>query len=100
MRPDGAPPAAAQIGARFRIVGRVQGVYFRASTREQAEHLGLRGHAINLRDGSVEVIAAGSAEAVEALAAWLAHGPPMARVQRVEREAVDNASVPAGFATG
>lgn len=82
----------AQTAARFLITGRVQGVLFRASTREQAQRLGLRGHAINLRDGSVEVIAAGSADAVETLAAWLAHGPPMARVDRVEREAV--AAVP------
>lgn len=90
----------AQIAVRFRIVGRVQGVYFRASTREQAQRLGLRGHAINLRDGSVEVLAAGSAEAVEALAVWLAHGPPMARVERVEGEPVDVPAVPAEFTIG
>ncbi len=96
MGADDAP----QIAVRFRISGRVQGVYFRASTREQAQRLGLRGHAINLRDGSVEVIAAGSADAVEALAAWLAHGPPMARVDRVEREAVDMSTASAGFVIG
>lgn len=91
---------AAQIAVRFRISGRVQGVYFRASTREQAQRLSLRGHAINLRDGSVEVIAVGSADAIEALAAWLAHGPPMARVDRVEREAVDVPALPAEFTIG
>ena len=93
------PDHTAQTAARFRITGRVQGVYFRASTREQAQRLGLRGHAINLRDGSVEVIAAGSADAVEALAAWLAHGPPMARVDRVERERMDLSAVSDGFTT-
>lgn len=91
---------ATQIAARFRITGRVQGVFFRASTREQAQRLGLRGHAINLRDGSVDVVAAGSVEAVDALAAWLAHGPPMARVDRVEREAVAADGIGAGFAIG
>ena len=53
--------------ARFIVTGRVQGVFFRASTREQAQHLGLRGHAKNLADGSVEVLAAGDAVAIDAL---------------------------------
>ena len=97
--PDSAAQAGAQTAARFRIVGRVQGVYFRASTREQALRLGLRGHARNLRDGSVEVLAAGNTDALDTLATWLAHGPPMARVERVERAAADAASVPEGFAT-
>lgn len=91
---------SAEVAARFRISGRVQGVYFRASTREQAQRLGLRGHAVNLRDGSVEVIAAGSAESLESLAAWLAHGPPMAKVERVLRDTVAVESVAQGFAVG
>lgn len=72
--------------ARFIVRGRVQGVFFRASTRERAQRLGLRGHARNLADGSVEVIAAGEAQALDALERWLREGPPMARVERVERE--------------
>ena len=44
---------------RFIISGRVQGVFFRASTREQAQRLGLRGHARNLPDGRVDVLVVG-----------------------------------------
>ncbi|MBN6104145.1 acylphosphatase [Xanthomonas sp. CFBP 8703] len=85
--------------ARFLVAGRVQGVYFRASTRERALALGLDGHARNLADGSVEVIAAGEAAALEALAEWLRHGPPAARVEQVLREPWPE-PVAAGFAIG
>lgn len=71
--------------ARFLIRGKVQGVWFRASTRDQALRLGLRGCASNLEDGSVEVLAVGGADAIEQLANWLQHGPPLARVELVER---------------
>jgi len=69
---------------RWQVRGRVQGVYYRASTREQALALGLDGHALNLADGSVEVMAAGADAALDALQAWLARGPAMARVEAVE----------------
>lgn len=75
--------------ARFLVGGRVQGVFFRASTREQAQRMGLRGHARNLANGDVEVIAAGDAPALDRLEAWLRTGPPNAHVTRVEREAFD-----------
>lgn len=68
---------------KFRVTGRVQGVWFRESTRREAERLGLTGHAVNLADGSVEVIAAGGERELQALADWLRQGPPMARVDRV-----------------
>jgi acylphosphatase len=68
---------------RFVVSGRVQGVWFRASTRQQAEQLGLSGHAVNLPDGRVEVVACGSEAAVEALAAWLWRGPELASVTDV-----------------
>ncbi|HJR74472.1 MAG TPA: acylphosphatase [Luteimonas sp.] len=71
--------------ARFFVSGNVQGVFFRASAREQAMHLGLRGYARNLADGRVEVLAIGDVERVDVLARWLERGPPMARVDRVER---------------
>jgi acylphosphatase len=71
--------------ARFLVGGRVQGVFFRASTREYAVRLGLRGHARNLDDGRVEVVAHGDATALDTLAQWLAHGPPAARVETLER---------------
>ena len=83
--------------ARFLVAGKVQGVWFRASTREQALALGLRGFAKNLDDGRVEVVAVGDASAIDALAEWLRQGPPLARVDRVERTDGVDAGHPAGF---
>ena len=68
---------------RFTIKGRVQGVWFRDNTRKIAESLGLSGHAINLNDGSVEVLACGDEAAIDQLAEWLRDGPRMARVDQV-----------------
>jgi acylphosphatase len=85
--------------ARFLVSGKVQGVFFRASAREQALKLGLSGHAINLADGRVEVVAEGAAEALEAMASWLRRGPPMARVERVERSEGGECGV-SGFGIG
>ena len=68
------------VAARFLVSGTVQGVWFRASTRDAAARLGLRGFARNLADGRVEVLAAGDATAIEALAMWLREGPPLALV--------------------
>ncbi len=70
---------------RWRVSGRVQGVFFRASTRRRAQPLGLAGYAINLPDGSVEVAACGPVEALNELQRWLHEGPPAARVDRIER---------------
>ncbi|MBT8053791.1 MAG: acylphosphatase [Xanthomonadales bacterium] len=70
---------------KFRVEGRVQGVWFRESTRQQAERLELCGWAINCPDGSVEVLACGEAESINALAEWLQHGPPMAQVKTVSK---------------
>ncbi|NHF65115.1 acylphosphatase [Xanthomonas hortorum] len=71
--------------ARFVVTGVVQGVWFRASTRERALALGVRGHARNQADGSVEVIAAGTDAALNALETWLWQGPPAAKVATVIR---------------
>lgn len=71
---------------RFRVRGKVQGVWFRASTRDTARALGLLGYAANLPDGSVEVVACGDVDALDALADWLRQGPPLARVDAVESE--------------
>lgn len=68
---------------KFRVEGRVQGVWFRESTRKQAVRLGITGHALNCSDGSVEVLACGASEALGQLAEWLHQGPPMARVRSV-----------------
>lgn len=74
--------------ARFLVTGRVQGVFFRASTREQALRLGLSGYAKNLDDGRVEVVASGSDGALVEFEDWLNEGPPSARVESVAREAM------------
>jgi acylphosphatase len=84
---------------KWLISGRVQGVFFRESTRRQAEPLGLSGHALNLADGRVEVVASGPASALDELERWLQDGPEAARVDSVER-AEAPASVSRGFSTG
>jgi acylphosphatase len=81
---------------RFLVFGKVQGVYFRHSTRLEAQRLGLNGSARNLPDGSVEVLAQGAAAAVGELRAWLHRGPAQARVDEVRETAADEAGPFAG----
>ncbi|WP_049621847.1 acylphosphatase [Frateuria defendens] len=83
--------------ARFTVEGRVQGVFFRASTRTQALALGLAGYAKNLVDGGVEVLASGDPAALDALERWLQRGPPSARVASVRREDLPERDAPPGF---
>ena len=71
------------IKKRFRIYGHVQGVGFRYFTRQYALKIGVTGFVRNLADGSVEVIAAGSESQIDALDAWLQHGPRTAIVDNV-----------------
>jgi acylphosphatase len=89
-----------EITRRFLVTGRVQGVFFRQSTRLEANRLRLKGLARNLPDGSVEVVAQGSAAAVEALHQWLRRGPAQARVEDVrEIDATElESGIPEGFA--
>lgn len=75
--------------ARFIVSGTVQGVFFRASTRDRARQLGLRGHARNLPNGDVEVVAAGDARSLQSLEDWLRTGPSQARVDGLLREPID-----------
>ena len=89
-----------RIVRRFIISGKVQGVFFRASTRQQALSLNITGYARNLSNGGVEVFAAGTEQAVARLHQWLLQGPPTARVDRVEvTEAFTETDVHAGFRT-
>jgi acylphosphatase len=78
------------------VGGRVQGVYYRASTAAEAKRLALDGWVKNLPDGRVEVVASGTPAAVAALAAWLWQGPPGARVDAVQLEEWTG-DVPSGF---
>lgn len=84
--------------ARFHVSGKVQGVWFRAATREQAERFALCGYVRNLPDGRVEVLAVGEEGAISALERWLWQGPPQARVEEVLRESAE-AEVTSGFHT-
>jgi acylphosphatase len=63
-------------------------VFFRASTQRQARSLGVSGHARNMPDGSVEVLACGSELAVAQLKEWLWSGPPASRVTAVDCETI------------
>lgn len=85
--------------AHFLVRGRVQGVGFRAATRCRARELGLNGYVRNLPDGRVEAFAQGEPAAIAALAQWLHHGPPMARVEDVQREVatIDDQMIGFGF---
>ena len=106
----------------FTVHGRVQGVWFRDSTRREAERLAIAGHAINLPDGKVEVLACGSPERddlekleremallqderevlvimLRELETWLHSGPPLASVSRVESVVVE-ATAAKGFRIG
>jgi acylphosphatase len=65
---------------RARVRGRVQGVFFRASTADEARRLGLAGWVRNEPDGAVALEAEGEEGALEALLAWCRVGPPAARV--------------------
>lgn len=88
------------IARRCFVSGRVQGVFYRASTRQQAVALGLSGYARNLPDGRVEVLAVGESAAVRALIDWLAQGPPAAQVAAVDVREIqleELGDIPVGF---
>ena len=84
---------------RCLVSGKVQGVFYRASTAEQARRLGVTGYAKNLPDGRVEVLACGEEARVKELIGWLWKGPPAAKVQGVDVRDVDAAQAPADFST-
>lgn len=67
----------------LRIYGKVQGVYFRASTREKANQLNISGFASNEKDGSVFIEAEGTAESLDIFCEWCSHGPRNAVVAEI-----------------
>lgn len=77
-----------KICVRCMVNGQVQGVFYRASTRQKARSLGLTGHARNLADGRVEVLICGPQNAVVELTNWLRVGPPNANVSGVTTESL------------
>ncbi len=70
------------------VSGKVQGVYFRASSQQVAIEHGLSGYARNLTDGDVEVLICGEKQQVDKMLDWLAKGPPQAEVVNVEAKQV------------
>jgi acylphosphatase len=84
---------------RCLVRGRVQGVFFRASTQRKARQLNLTGYAKNLSDGRVEVVASGEKMAVDQLVLWLQRGPIGARVDAVLVEAAEDGEGFSGFGT-
>ena len=82
------------MATRLRISGRVQGVGFRYALQSEAQRLGLAGWVRNRSDGSVEALAQGAPQALEALAAWARRGPPAARVSSVQVEPAPDGEAP------
>ena len=68
------------------ISGRVQGVWFRANTKDKAEQLGIGGWVRNTTDGNVEAVFEGDEENIKEMLEWCHHGPPSAKVENVEVE--------------
>ena len=88
-----------KICKRCLVSGKVQGVFYRASTAEHAKKLGIVGYAKNLPDGRVEVLACGEEAQVKQLIDWLWEGPPAAQVQAVAVQDADASLAPKDFST-
>lgn len=82
------------------VSGRVQGVWFRETTRSRAQELGIAGSAVNLPDGTVEVVACGEEAALDELRNCLWTGSPMSRVDQVSCECIPEQTPAPGFRTG
>ena len=74
------------VAYHLRCIGRVQGVFYRASTKEQAQRLGVKGWVKNESNGDVTVHAEGEEKTVMALYEWCQNGPPLAIVKEVVRK--------------
>ena len=77
------------VNRAFLISGRVQGVFFRDSTKKEALKLGLQGSAVNLSDGTVKVCLRGESEDIDLLERWLHKGPELAKVESVIEVDID-----------
>jgi acylphosphatase len=83
--------------AHVRISGQVQGVFFRDSTRQKAEELGLAGWVKNTPDGSVEAVFEGPSEKVREMLRWCEEGPRQASVENVDTDIEDTGGELSGF---
>jgi len=88
------------VNRAFLISGRVQGVFFRDSTKKEALKLGLQGSAVNLSDGTVKVCLRGESEDIDLLERWLHKGPELARVESVIEVDIDQQLELNGFKVG
>lgn len=82
---------------RFLVSGRVQGVFYRASTQRQAQSQGLTGWVRNRIDGRVEVLACGDRQQLEAFEKWLEIGPDYAKVSKIKVINENTSSIPGAF---
>ena len=82
---------------KVRIEGVVQGVGFRYYTQAEAHRLGISGWVRNCSDGSVEAVIFGDDQQLDAMLAWLKHGPPSASVTQTQIEPIEPEAVPTGF---
>jgi acylphosphatase len=75
-----------QINRHVLISGRVQGVFFRASTKQKAEQLGVKGWVRNTSDGRVEAVFQGNEDSVKEMIKWCHNGPSLSRVDNIDIE--------------
>ena len=88
-----------RVARRYLVSGRVQGVGFRFFAEAVALREGLHGWVRNLQDGRVEALAEGESEAIERFEQAMHHGPPGARVERVEVDEMVPSGRESGFTT-
>ncbi len=81
----------------YKVSGKVQGVWFRASTQKKAEALNMSGWVRNLSDGAVELVAGGTKIQHEKLFQWLHEGPETAKVTQVVQSEIEDQNLPEKF---
>lgn len=87
------------VTVKITVKGRVQGVFYRFSTKKKADELAIKGYAKNMSDGSVEVMAQGRLEDVNDLIRWCESGPLLANVIDIKSIEVENSDVLLDFYT-